>query len=346
MKNTTDFPSPVLHAMASVFAAIFLLAIPALSQAAPPLTQPPAQFAQVDLRLILMLHPTMMRYDFGLNRFMRISPSQSAAMKSAEAEVERRRPEVEKAIKSLQAERDKVLREMSAARLTASIRAAPISSLREKAQLSVFQAAGTESKAIEVRGFDPRLEPNGVAGVSVSAEKAVTDYGKRLAELGSKIQSQYEHLQGPLYYTTNESQKIFNDILAEVKAIVGETARQHGISTVMNACPIISGEPHQMVNPGATVPSGERSRSFDQLFETLINSKFEKFELPPLPDNPRVMAGIGMTITDPLRAYLAKSGSVAALQGSPEVGQLFLYGGLDLTGPVVKQSRPNFATCR
>lgn len=321
------------HTAMQAFLLILLLCAQSGIQAAPPATQQPGGFAQADLRLLLMLHPSMMGYDFALNRFRKVSPFQKAPYKAAEEEIARRRPEVDRALRALHLERDKILREAGSARAMASVRAAPVTTLRESAQLRIFEASGTDSKIVEVSGIDARMEPGGAAGVSISAERSVALCEKRLAEVDVKIQAQYDRLLDPLYHPTAETDKILTGIISEVKSIIGEIARQRGISAVVNTCPIISGTPRRLRNPGATLPSGDHSKAFDHLFEALLNSEFDKIVLPPLPDAPRVLAGIGMTITEPLRAYLAKSAAVAPLQETPEAGQFFLYGGIDLTGP-------------
>lgn len=324
---------PLVSPSAYVLIVVLLLELAIGTHAATPAAQQIGGIAQADLRLLLMLHPSMMGYDFTLNRFLKVSPAQKAAYKTAENEVARRRPEVDKALLALQLERNKLLREAGAARVTASIRAAPVTTLQESAKLPLFDPTASRTKTVEVSTIDTRLEPNGAPGVSLSAERAVAQCEKRLLEIDAKIQAQYDRLLEPLYHPTADTEKIFNGIFSEVKSIISDVARQRGISTVMNACPITPGSPRQMRNPGATIPSGDHSRAFDHLFESLLNAEFDNRSRPPLPDAQRVLAGIGMTVTEPLRAYLAKSPSLTPLMESPDTGQLFLYGGVDLTGP-------------
>ncbi|HOT30296.1 MAG TPA: hypothetical protein PLU72_19140 [Candidatus Ozemobacteraceae bacterium] len=333
MKRPTRSFASLVSPSASFLILVLLLELATGTHAAAPMAQQIGGIAQADLRLLLMLHPSMMGYDFTLNRFLKVSPGQKAAYKAAEDEIARRRPEVDKALQTLQLERSKLLREAGSARIAASIRAAPVTTLNESAQVPLFDPAASSTKTVEASTIDKHLEPDGAAGVSLSAERAIISSEKRLAEIDARIQAQYDRLLEPLYHPTTETGKIFNGILSEVKSIIADVARQRGISTVMNACPITSGSPRQLRNPGATLPSGDHSRAFDHLFEALLNTEFDAITLPPLPDTQRVLAGIGMTITEPLRAYLAKSPALAPLMESPETGHLFLYGGVDLTAP-------------
>ena len=318
-------------------------------------------FATVDTRILLILHPQMVGYDYNNGAFYRnpnqieVSNKIRMELQKAQKKADLENENITKQIKELESERVAVstalIREMNVF--------APGERKRMEQEIGVMKTVLSEMKAQTVGGMEEvtlhnkkikELEDKRTgleAKVKNPAsfkpnEKNVKEYkeriaaiDKRIAELNLEIIDNNDKAMSALYLTRKETEERLTNIRTELKEIIKAVAADEGCSIVIDNTygvreydsktkkSIVSGNDNPDVGSSALFRSFLSFKPNVENIDTNVMSKEEAAE--------HITLGSAMSLEQNLQQYLEYKDWVPSKVSDFTFGSLFISGGKDLT---------------
>lgn len=318
-------------------------------------------FATVDTRILLILHPQMVGYDYNNGAFYRnpnqieVSNKIRIELQKAQKKADLENENITKQIKELESERVAVstalIREMNVF--------APGERKRMEQEIGVMKTVLSEMKAQTVGGMEEvtlhnkkikELEDK-ITGLEAKVknpasfkpnEKNVKEYkeriaaiDKRIAELNLEIIDNNDKAMSALYLTRKETEERLTNIRTELKEIIKAVAADEGCSIVIDNTygvreydsktkkSIVSGNDNPDVGSSALFRSFLSFKPNVENIDTNVMSKEEAAE--------HITLGSAMSLEQNLQQYLEYKDWVPSKVSDFTFGSLFISGGKDLT---------------
>ena len=318
-------------------------------------------FATVDTRILLILHPQMVGYDYNNGAFYRnpnqieVSNKIRMELQKAQKKADLENENITKQIKELESERVAVstalIREMNVF--------APGERKRMEQEIGVMKTVLSEMKAQTVGGMEEvtlhnkkikELEDK-ITGLEAKVknpasfkpnEKNVKEYkeriaaiDKRIAELNLEIIDNNDKAMSALYLTRKETEERLTNIRTELKEIIKAVAADEGCSIVIDNTygvreydsktkkSIVSGNDNPDVGSSALFRSFLSFKPNVENIDTNVMSKEEAAE--------HITLGSAMSLEQNLQQYLEYKDWVPSKVSDFTFGSLFISGGKDLT---------------
>lgn len=324
-------------------------------------------FATVDTRILLILHPLMVDFDYNNGAFYR-SPNQNGVSNKTMIELQKAQEKADIANESLQNQ----IKELESERLAASnslIREmnvfAPGERKNLEKEISVMKTvlAGMKGSAVgnteQVNIQNKKIKELEAQIASLSAicdnpasvvvndkniklyEGRIAAFDKRIAELKEEIIDNNDKAMSALYLTRKETEERLRKISNELKEIINAVAAQEGCSIVIDntygareyndkkKSSIVSGNSNPDVGSSALFHSFLSFKPDVEGIDTNVMSKEEATE--------HITLGAAMNLEQSLEQYLEYKDWVPSKVSDFSFGSIFISGGKDLTVLCAKQ---------
>jgi hypothetical protein len=321
------------------------------------------EMGTVDTRILLMLHPGMINYDYSNGRFFRDSTPEKNIEKVLEQLKEARRVADEKnatlnkEIKGIEAQKFELLKLLTREEQyfapgdllqfqkdRENLKTA-LKDLNEQEIKSSDAASLVEVKKADlqerIKILDDTLD--NLANLEVNKEKiekhrlAIAELDVALIDLADQIRKNEEEAVKVVYLTTEETDARLAQIKAEIKTIIDETANEANIALVIDNS--FAMRTPERKRKGTMIPAVDESPDVVSaaLFHSLINFEIDK-ELEATLDVPvegtvtqHLIAGRSTGLETNLKQYLEFRNYMPQRVAGVSTGNIFLSGGVNLT---------------
>lgn len=305
---------------------LLLLLATSIGFGGPAATAAPAGgFGTVDTRLLMLLHPLMSNYDYSNGKFYR-SENMNKRFEDVLKELQTGQKQAAEAMKGLEEQRRKLV---AARNDTLNRREEVINDLLNKAASSGYVVRGKEDKITE---FEARYQ--------VQLSQLDTQLTQN-AEQSRKVQ---EAALASLFLTTEETDKRLGQVKSEIQALIGEAARESGISVVLDNTYALRTQERSwdvpqvpVIDEALDVVSASLFHSFANLqIDPALKAILKNADGKPIPEE-HLVVGRSVGMMNNLQRYLQFRNYIPEKVGNFSPGKIFLVGGVDLTPWVARK---------
>jgi hypothetical protein len=317
----------------------------------------------VDTRILLMLHPGMISFDYSNGRFFRDSKPEKhidnvyEQLKEARKVADAKNAALSKEIKELEIQKFEVIKlltreeqyfapgDLKLFKKERENLKTALKDLNEQAVDSADEASLVEVKKRDLKERIKVLDDtlNNLSALDVNQEK-VKEYKEKiagldlaLAERANEIRINEEEAVKVIYLTTEETEERINAIRAEIKEIIDKTAKEAHVSLVIDSSFAMRTPTRK--HRDTMIPAVDESPDVvsSALFHSLINFEIDK-ELEATLQVPvegtvtqHLIAGRSTGLETNLKQYLEFRNYMPSRVAGISTGNIFISGGVNLT---------------
>lgn len=280
------------------------------------------QVGTVDIRLLMVLHPSLGAFDFTQQRLFRPSVGkQSLAVQIADA-----RAKASPVVKKMQARVDRLARKRD--------------DLLKRWQSTMRSLTKSQAKRVNEKSFRSGIIKEYQNRYERLLEVAETE----LREAKEEVATAKELEVAPLYLSKSESLAVLKKVQQEILSILAEVAREKSISVVfdptlcrnMEAPALFPGIPSIPPHPDVNGP--KRFRTFATYEHPRVQGTVPGPGGVPTPAAQHIALAQGQNMLLNFKNYLNYLFYLSVgRQATPDVASLVIFGGIDVTEPVARK---------
>ncbi|MBF0544395.1 MAG: hypothetical protein HQM08_08175 [Candidatus Riflebacteria bacterium] len=313
-------------------------------------------WAIVNMRLLMVLHPQMSRFDYVMGRFFRDSTPQknrqeiqremNQAWETSQPVIKNLLDKQSRLIKNRYDIRSRIIEEANGA-LQPQSPSEQIDVYDFSSPASGSPSPGTATISINPGASSSGPQKNNIKEAVLLEQKIAQKIAAidiQLQQVQVELQNAQESAYSPIYLTTPETNEVVKNIRTELSAILSQTAQESGISTVLDTS--FSEPTIKLSNDICTIPS--QPDSFENLSCSLFHS-FTNWDIPskkqqipvaggpPVDYQSHVVPRLMQEKLDNFRQYLDFNPYLTSNIAHFSPGNIFLMGGYDLTPLVARK---------